>query len=247
MLSVSLEAQIINTPERIIPDEINIEICATYFNTIKVPAINLYLLTPRYVSKWTSANFFTDICFLNNKILIEVLGYDQTDNSEFFDNSDLIDFGFLENTIKTLKILPNYFKNDSLKIEIKLNKEINDFILKKNELKYDLIPLKIKNVKVDTTAASIVLYPPNVYNLYIAGNTDPKKNYLEELKNFTKKKGMRIASSIYDQVPLGTDYSINIILEEKEYYELKERVVGHLSKDPKITVQVKEIMQFCKK
>lgn len=250
LISTQISAQSLKVPQIIMPKKISIGICATKYDTIKVPAIILFSYIFQGSFNWTSDKIFVDQFYIRKKLIINVQGFFHVDNTDFIEGIDCLkDYrvyaDFYTNARAIVKLSPDYFINDTLIVSIRFKNKKNSFRIIKDELKYDLIPIKNINLNIDSTSTSVIVYPYDVYVIYLAGMVERNKSYFTYLKQFAAKNKFTIASKKYKQIPAGSDLSINVILSNDQYLQLKTNRSNYLPGFPKISINVKHPNQRC--
>lgn len=241
----ALNSQPLRTSPRIVPEEINVQLCTTVFEAMRIPVINLYLETPTAGSIWISENLFVDVYFIDNKLFLWIRGYDQVADRDTCGKDDRLIIGGLKITYRNILIFPSYFVNDSLDIRIRLNGLENHLILLKENLECKILPISVHNIRLDPKYISRILYPHDVYNLYLSGKVNSDYNYLDELLKFAKDKKIRIANSKYSQIEIGNGQNIFVVLSESELTKLLSNGANNLPGHEHIQVNVKLIRDSC--
>lgn len=239
--------QFFKNPTRVVPDKINFQLCTTVFESIRIPVINLYLETPRTTSIWTSENLFVDVYFIDKKLNLRIPGYDQIIDTDSCGKDGRLITGFEKFTYRNIMIFPSYFTKDSLDIRIKLNGFENHILLVKDNLECKILPISVFNIEFDPKRMSTILYPLDVYDLYLSGHVNPNYDYLNDLIEFVKNKKIILANSKYPQINIGSQKNIFVVLNESEFTKLISRKMGNLPDHEYVQVNVRRILDFCYK
>ena len=244
-LFTAINYQTLRTSPRVVPDKVNVQLCTIVFNSIRIPVINLYLETPSTSLIWTSKNLFVDVYFIDRKLYLWIRGYDRVVNNDSCGKAERLITGFEKFTYRNIMIFPSYFSNDSLDIRIKLNGIENRIMLAKDNLECKILPIFASNIEFDLKGMSKILYPADVYNLYLSGHVDPNYDYLNDLLEFAKNKKIALANSKYPQIKIGNQQNIYVVLNESELTKLLSKGLGTLRDHELVQVNVRRILDFC--
>ena len=197
---------------------------------------------------WSSDLFIDQICF-QDSVVFNILGFEFADYSNRT-TSETIILPTAEMSEKNV-ILP-LENNHTKKIIIYLQDKKNVFYIKRDNLLIKMDSVKLENINIMNhpfyNFSEVVLFPKDVYILYIAGDVKDNINYIPSIIEFGQNLGFKHANKIYPQIPNNCrDRAVYFVIHDPIVNKLqKGRSInlGNLPDYPKISVHLSMISSW---
>ncbi|MGD9486923.1 MAG: hypothetical protein AB7W47_02805 [Calditrichaceae bacterium] len=239
-------------PKKIVPKKLNFFICSKIIDGERYPIIHFSSdVTATNTSFWTS-DLFISTYFKDDRFVIDVLGYSFMDNSDLFRDKDWV-LSFVNQNAEQNVIIPYKILNqlDIKEISIKVGEKVNLIKYFQKGLIVYLEPKNLLNLEIDSTMVNhpldVILFPENIYSLYVSGSLKDNYNYSMDLINFIKKSGILLADEKFPQIKSQYQNSIKIVLDNKEYKNFEHLIKNSvLPNHNNVKLSLKKMSNYCK-
>lgn len=237
------------TPEFKEPDSLEILLQSQIYNSIRQPLFHFQYAAAGGTDKWISYLLVNQINY-QDSVILDVRGYYEIDYLEHIRKNELI-INFITQFARKSIIVPQEILKDKTpkKFIILLKNKRNIIILEKNNLLVKLVPIELHNIKIyelpNKNFSEVLLFPRDVYRVYIAGKTKRNIDYLSSIIEFSKTLGFTLANDKYPQIPIGFSNSNILIVTNDEIYSGMEnsraKQLGELPNHPGVKVLIAKI------
>lgn len=239
-------------PEMKVPDEIEVILTSQVYNTIRQPLLHFRYLAAGSSEHWVSELFINQIDF-KDTIIFRINGYIDVNYSEYIKRNNLLINPTAQLATRSILIPSELLKNKiSTRVIIYLNGKQNICELIRDSLWVRLLPIEFQNIKIPEMPyqnfKEVLLFPSDVYRLYMAGDIDCVPNKITSLLNFGKSFGFTPAKDKYPQIPIGFGKAtVYIVTENKEYANLepgRAKPLGYLPENPSAEILIAKISSY---